>query len=229
MNEILSEILRHIRLVHDDKQKLQKILDFILKEIYEEEEEEQLEIPQKFEALINPIAQSIDGGQIVYINLDTMQTEDVSPNMEDPEEFEMEYGDSEWAAEPEFYKWENTLRIAPLESNESFRIMEAFAENMNDVKFREQLFYTLDYNKCFANFKWKINRILFFIADLLCWFNNFRINLYLLFHDPKYRALKVQYIRPVLIFPVLNLQLIAEHFQLFDLQESEFLNQQKPE
>ncbi len=157
MNEILSEILGHIRLVHDDKQKLQKILDFILEEIYEEEEEEQLEIPQKFEALVNPISQSIDCGQIVYINLDTMKTEDVSPDMEDPEDFEMNYGDNDWATEPEFYKWENTLRIAPLESNESFSIMEAFAENMEDIKFREQLFYALNHKKPFANFKWKID------------------------------------------------------------------------
>ncbi len=114
MNDILDEILGHIRLVRDDKEKLQKILDFILEEIYEEEEEELLEIPEKFEKLLNPIAQSIDCGQIVYINLDTMQTEEVIPDMEDPEDFEFNYGNCDWAWEPEFYKWENTIRLAPL-------------------------------------------------------------------------------------------------------------------
>lgn len=157
MNEILSQVLAHIRLVAEDKQKLQKILDFILEEIYEEPEEEALEIPERFEKLLNPIAQSIDCGQIVYINLDTLQTEEVTPDMEDPEEFELNYGDCDWATGPEFYKWENTIRFEPLDSHQSFEIMEAFAENMEDEKFREQLIYALNNRKPFANFKWKID------------------------------------------------------------------------
>jgi hypothetical protein len=138
MNDILDEILGHIRLVRDDKEEL-------------------LEIPEKFEKLLNPIAQSIDCGQIVYINLNTMQTEEVIPDMEDPENFELNYGNCDWAREPEFYKWENTIRLAPLESHESFRIMEAFAENMEDEEFKEQLFYALNHRKPFASFKWKID------------------------------------------------------------------------
>jgi len=157
MDDILSDILGHIRLVRDDKEKLQKILDFILEEIYEEEEEELLEIPQKFEVLVNSIAQSIDMGQIVYINLDNMQTDEVIPGMENPEDFEFDYGSTDWAVEPKFYQWKNTMRIAPLESHESFKIMESFAENMEDKNFREQLFHALNHRKPFANFKWKID------------------------------------------------------------------------
>lgn len=157
MKDILSEILSHIQLVRDDKQKLQKILDFILEEIYSEPEEESLEIPDKYEKLLNSIAQSIDCGQIVYINTNTMQTEDVVPDMEDPEEFNFNYGDCEWAVEPEFYKWENTLRIAPPESHESFEIMEAFAETLEDENFCGQLYHALNQRKPFANFKWKID------------------------------------------------------------------------
>lgn len=157
MNEILSQVLGHIRLVADDKEKLQKILNFIVAEIYEEPEEETLEIPERFEKLLNPIAQSIDCGQVVYINLDTMETEEVVPDMEDPEDFELNYGDCDWATEPAFYKWENTIRFEPLEPHESFKIMEAFAENMGNEKFREQLFHALNHRKPFANFKWKID------------------------------------------------------------------------
>lgn len=157
MNDILDEVLGHIRLIKDDKEKLQKLLDFILEEIYEDEDDEPLEIPEKFEKLLNPIAQSIDCGQIVYLNLDTMELEDVAPDMEDQEDFEINYGDCDWAQEPEFYKWEHTMRFEPLEPHESFRIMKAFAENMEDKKFREQLFFALDNRKPFASFKWKID------------------------------------------------------------------------
>jgi len=129
----------------------------ICEELEDEEDSELLKIPEKFEKLLNPIAQSIDCGQIVYINLDTMETEEVIPDMEDPEDFEINYGGCSWAQEPEFYKWEHTMRFEPLESHESFKIMEAFAEQMEDEKFKEQLFFSLNHKKPFANFKWKID------------------------------------------------------------------------
>ncbi len=157
MNNILDEVLGHIRLVRNNKQKLKKILDFILDEIYEEKEEEVLEIPKEFEKLLNSIAQSIDCGQIVYINLDTMQVEEVVPNMEDPEDYELNYNDCSWATKPEFYNWENTLRFAPLESHDSFKIMETFTSQIDDSKFQNQLLHTLNNRKPFANFKWKID------------------------------------------------------------------------
>lgn len=157
--EILNQILGHIRLVHDDKEKLQKILDFILAEIYEEEDykDEQIKLPKEFERLVSNIADSIDAGLIYYINLETMETEDVPETMDDPENFEFEFGDSEWAIKPKFYNWEKTLRIAPLDSRDSFKIMESFAEKMEDDKFRNQLIYALNNRKPFANFKWKID------------------------------------------------------------------------
>ncbi len=96
-------------------------------------------------------------GQIVYLNLDTMETEDVIPDMEDPEDFEMNYGECDWAEEPKFYKWENTMRFEPLESHGSFRIMEAFAERMGDEDFQGELFDILNDRKPFANFKWRID------------------------------------------------------------------------
>ena len=155
--QLLDKILPILHSVKDKEDKLRKILDFLNEEIDEKQAEEMLEIPEKFEKLLNPIAQSIDCGQIVYINLDTMQMEEVVPDMEDPEDFKYNYGDCDWATEPEFYNWENTMRFRPLESHESFKIMEAFAENMEDGKFREQLFDALNHRKPFANFKWKID------------------------------------------------------------------------
>ncbi len=157
MKDILAEVLGYIRQISDDKKKLQKILDFILEEIYEAPKEEQLKIPEDFKKLLKPIAESIDCGQIVYINLDTLQIEEVFPDMENLEEFELNYSDCDWATEPEFYNWENTIRFEKPDSNESYKIMEAFAESMEDEKFREQLFYALNNRKPFANFKWEID------------------------------------------------------------------------
>ena len=66
MYDILTQVLAHAGLMANNKQKLQKILDFILNEIYEEPEEEMLQIPERFEKMLNHIAQGIDCGQIVY-------------------------------------------------------------------------------------------------------------------------------------------------------------------
>ena len=156
-SDILDQVLGHIRLVYEDKQKLQKILDFILEEIYEQPEEEMYEIPEKFEQVLKPIAESIDCGLICFLNPETMQIEEV-PKMlfDDPHEYEMVVGGD--AAEEEFKHkdWDEYDKFEPLDSHRSFKIMQAFADNMEDVKFQEQLFYALNKRKPFASFKWKI-------------------------------------------------------------------------
>ena len=55
------------------------------------------------------------------------------------------------------FDWENFLEVEPLESNESFRIMEAFAENLEDHHFQNKLVNTLRNRKPFANFKFAID------------------------------------------------------------------------
>lgn len=156
MNAILDEILGHIRQVKDDKQKLQKILDFILEEIYEATEEELLEIPEQLEKNLMAIAQSIDAGFITHINLDTFEIEDLPPDMEDPENYELRFKDCSWATEPKFYNWENVFRITPLHSSNSFKIMDEFADEMEDAKFQLVLYNALNHRKPFSNFKWKV-------------------------------------------------------------------------
>lgn len=157
--DLLNHILGHIRLIKDDKEKMEKLLDYIEKYIHEEKQEIKCEIPDTFKKLVVSIAQSIDCGQIVYVNLDTMQIEEIVPDMEDPEEFESNYGDCEWASKPEFYSWKNSFRIAPPISHESFKIMEDFAEHIEDEdpKFSKYLFEILQKRKPFANFKWKVD------------------------------------------------------------------------
>lgn len=155
---LLNEILAILHGVKDDPQKLESILDFLNENIYEEPKEVLLEIPQKYEKMLNGIAQSIDMGLVCYLNLATDELEEIPKDFDvDEEDFELQHGDNEWISEPKYYKWENFIRIEPLESHESFKIMEAFAESVDNARFQEQLFLALNNRKPFANFKWKID------------------------------------------------------------------------
>ena len=49
--------------------------------------------------------------------------------------------------------WKSCITIEPLESHESFQIMEQFANKMDDINFREQLINILNRKRPFANFK----------------------------------------------------------------------------
>jgi len=52
-----------------------------------------------------------------------------------------------------YTQWENYITIEPLEANESFRIMEKFAEQVDNSRLRAQLINALYNPKPFANFK----------------------------------------------------------------------------
>lgn len=157
-DDILGQVLGHIRLIRDDKLKLQKILDFILQEIYEEEQEPLPEIPEKFEKLLKPIAQSIDAGFMCYLNPETLNMEEIPKTlMDEPYAYEMISGINPEDEELKHEQRDECYVFEPLCSNESFEIMETFAKNIKDEKFSGQLFYALNHRKPFANFKWKID------------------------------------------------------------------------
>ena len=48
---------------------------------------------------------------------------------------------------------EKYITIEPLESNESFKIMEKFVDQLDNSKLRKRLVYALNNRKPFANFK----------------------------------------------------------------------------
>lgn len=156
--QLLNKILPILHSVKDKEDKLRQILDFLNEEIYEEQEEEILQIPEEFEKLLKPIAGSIDAGMNCYLNPKSLEIEEVPALLvNDPHEYKMLTGFGTEDEELKHQNWDKCYVFEPLKSNESFRIMEAFAENMEDRKFREQLFYALNNRKPFANFKWKID------------------------------------------------------------------------
>ncbi len=158
--EELDSILQILYTVKEDKAKLAKILTFLETEIYEEtDQKEEIQVPEKFLKAVAEIADSIDAGLTCFLNLDTLEVEEIPKN-----ELELYYDDpddedNDSADEPEIkhFEWENCLEVEPLESNESFRIMEAFAENLEDHHIQNKLVNTLNNRKPFANFKFAID------------------------------------------------------------------------
>jgi hypothetical protein len=122
------------------------------------EEFDEFEIPVHFEKLIPGIARSIDAGEICYLNPETLEIEEIPKALiDDPYEFKMMTGYGLKNEEMKHQQWDEYYVFEPLESHESFKVMESFAENINDEKFRDQLYYALNHQRPFANFKLKID------------------------------------------------------------------------
>jgi hypothetical protein len=155
---LLNEILGILREVKDDKKSLEKILSFLNEEIVLSEEPKP-EVPEKFNPAIQQIVGAIDAGMICFLNLDTLETEDVASEwLDDDFDFEMETGVSK--GEMDIFKheeWENCLMFEPLDSHESFRIMENFAAQLKNIPLQNKLINALNNRKPFANFKFHID------------------------------------------------------------------------
>ena len=137
-NQLQKEILAIIRTVWEDKKALQKIHSFLLSEIYEELEPEK--IPEKYKKVVSEITDSLLAGLICFFNPDTFEVEDIPKELAyDPEEFEMSTGESFESAGLKHDTWQNYLTIKPMESHESFKIMEYFVKEVKDINFQKRL------------------------------------------------------------------------------------------
>ncbi|MDD4426165.1 MAG: hypothetical protein PHS40_09595 [Mariniphaga sp.] len=112
-------------------------------------------IPERFEKHITEIADSIDAGLICYLNPETLEMEDIPQMlMNDPEEFEaITTGTHQEDEEFQHEKWDEYYKFEPLESHESFQIMESFADSLKNESLQNQLYYALNHSRPFANFK----------------------------------------------------------------------------
>lgn len=161
--QLLNEILPILHSVKEDKEKLQKILDFLLEEIDEEPEENEPEIPEKFRKLVHDVAENIDCGLVCFINPETLEVEEIPKEMVDglsyfsinPEFEDEDEEDEEDEDEQKFLHedWKNCITVEPRESSESFKIMERFVDEVNDKSLKNKLVNALNNRKPFANFK----------------------------------------------------------------------------
>lgn len=151
--DLLQNILNILNQVKDDKEKLQYIYNFFIENIYEDDRgEEKLKIPEKFKVLIHNIAESIDSGFVCYLNPDTMKYVKVPCEFYDG--FYLEDDDDIWQEElKKVDNWDKKIKIEPLKSHESFKIMEGFVDKIPDDILKNKLLNALERRKPFANFK----------------------------------------------------------------------------
>jgi hypothetical protein len=146
----IDKILPILSAVKNDKEKLERILAFLESQILPEikEENNEITIPRKYEVVVHAIADAISAGLICHLNMDTLEIEDYFTGM-DTDELEAEAGEK---LEPKYLQWKNVLTFEPLESSESFRIMENFATEVENTKVQNILTDILSRRKPFAHF-----------------------------------------------------------------------------
>jgi hypothetical protein len=150
-DQLRNNILAVLSTVRDDAEKLQKINDFMMAEIYEEPQPE--EIPEKYCKVVHDIAENINCGLICYLNPETLELEDVPKDLAfDPDEFELITGES-WKETFNHDQWERCITIEPREGHEGFKIMEWFVDEIDNEFFKREVIGALNRKHPFANFK----------------------------------------------------------------------------
>jgi hypothetical protein len=156
---LLQNILVLLHQVKDDEARLDEIYNF-LSDLIEDEEEEFIDIPEKFQLLVKNIAESIDVGEVCYINPDTLEVVEIPKELLDGGFWDGD--ESIWESELDKTSlWESKITVEPLRPQESYRIMELFTDNLSDPGFQNKLHIALGQKKPFAHFKNLIDNSVF--------------------------------------------------------------------
>jgi hypothetical protein len=120
---------------------------------------DEFEIPIRFSELLHHIASSIDAGFACFLDPESLEMEEIPKSMlDDPCDIESITGIGQDDYAFKHKNWKRCFTFEPLESSESFRIMEAFADQLEDKKLSEALFFALGHKRPFAQFKSKIEQ-----------------------------------------------------------------------
>ncbi len=160
MNNLFDRILRIIEEVQDDEQQMQQILDYLLSEVDLEKHKPINQLPKKYKAVVNEIAQYMDMGMICYLNRETIALSTIPLEMyyevdhcKSADEMKQKLDELYGWQSVEFLDWDNPIEFRPFPSDLSFDIMEEFTDNLpNDEKLRPKLINALQDRKPFANF-----------------------------------------------------------------------------
>jgi hypothetical protein len=107
--------------------------------------------------LVKNTADSIGIGQICYINPATLESVEIPKELLEGSF----WGSDESIWESELDKtshWASMITIEPLQTQESFRIMELFTDKLPDPEFQNKLHIALGEKKPFAHFKNLVDR-----------------------------------------------------------------------
>ena len=105
----------------------------------------------KLRPILNSIVQSLEAGYVCYLNTLTYQVIDIPEALSHHDE--QEYLDVFQPDIDEVTKNESDyVRIEPPSSHEGFKIMEAFADQLQDAYFQRKLLEVLNERKPFQHF-----------------------------------------------------------------------------
>ena len=147
-NNLLDHCLAILRSIKDDKKSLEKLLEFMEEEFVPEEPSVyslpdcKLQVDERYRLAVKEIAEYLEMGHTVFINPDTLEMEFI------PKGHNLELMDIDF----NFDKVEDWVEIEPLESHESFEIMESFVESLPNGKEKNRLADAIAGHKPFANF-----------------------------------------------------------------------------
>ena len=164
-NNLLDNCLEILHSIKDDQKSLEKLLEFMEEEFVPKEPSAKLlpdcklQIDKKYRPVVKEIAEYLGMGHTVFVNPETLEIDNM-PKDYDPiatDDFEFDYD-----------KVEDWIEIEPLESNESFEIMESFVESLPNGKERNRLADAIGGHKPFANF----NRLIHNSDERENWFKH---------------------------------------------------------
>jgi hypothetical protein len=146
--------------------------------VYLKEKKYKEKLPEKYQDIVRRIVEGISMNCVCYFNPDTLEMEDVSKDLLDEISFEdfEEDDDNEDDSEDEedndekrdeespenesgltYMKWDKCIKIEPLESHESYEIMEKFLNQLKPGKETDRLLQAISGRKPFANFNHQIH------------------------------------------------------------------------
>lgn len=156
--QTFDQVLAILYKIKEDDEKLTRLFEFMVEEFLEADDENQEErnhlelIPEKYRDIVKEIADNMSANLISYFNPDTQEIEFIPKDVlyGGFDEFE----DSFPLTNEE---WDNCITIEPLDSRESYEIMESFVNHLKDKKEASKLSQALNGRKPFANFNHQIH------------------------------------------------------------------------
>ncbi len=161
-NNLLDKCLSILHSIKEDKASLEKLLGFMEEEfvpktpVVELLPDYKLQIDEKYRLVVKEIAEYLEMGDIVFVNPETLEIDNI-PKDYDPMATGIEF---------DYDKVEDWIEIEPLESHESYEIMESFVESLPESKEKEKLANAVGGYKPFANF----NRLIHNFEERENWF-----------------------------------------------------------
>jgi len=162
-NNLLDKCLAIIHSIKDDSKNLETLLEFMENEFVKETQDFtpltdcKLQIDAKYRPMVKEIAEYLEMGHIVFVNPKTLKIDSVPKN----------YDSFATGYKFNYKKVQDWIEIEPLESHESYEIMESFVKNLPVGKEKEKLANAIEGHKPFANF----NHLIHNSGERENWFN----------------------------------------------------------